>query len=147
MHNILEGESYQFVRDPGDDSLVWVGIVLFCTAPLPSEFGSAQHVPAIPRQLNLHWCAIADSGTSLLQTHMFTCMDDAMENALGCRTGIRSNRYGNGTLAVAEGKSAKTWSKRSRWHESQLTLYEHLFPACLKYSPPWPITVRVEFFL
>ena len=66
-HNILEGKSYQFsefVRDASDDSLVWVGIVLFCTALPPSEFGSAQHVPAIPRQLNLHYCAIADNGYS-----------------------------------------------------------------------------------
>lgn len=39
-------------------------------------------------------------------------MADAMENALGCRTGIRSNRYVNGTLAVAEGKSFKIWSNR-----------------------------------
>ena len=70
-----------------------------------------------------------------------------MENALGCRTGIRSKRYGNGTLAVAEGKSAKTWSKRSRWPENKLTVHEHLSPACLKYSPPRAVTVRVELFL
>ena len=31
-----------------------------------------------------------------------------MENALGCSMGMRSNRYGNGMLAVVEWKSVST---------------------------------------
>ena len=40
--------------------------------------------------------------------NLLTCIDDAMENALGWSMGMRSNRYGNGTLALDEGKSLKT---------------------------------------
>ena len=39
---------------------------------------------------------------------LLTCMDDAMENALGWSMGIRSSRYGNGILALDDGKSFKT---------------------------------------
>ena len=39
---------------------------------------------------------------------LLTCIDDAIENALGWSMGMRSNRYGNGMLALDEGKSLKT---------------------------------------
>ena len=39
---------------------------------------------------------------------LLTCIDDAMEKALGWSMGMRSNRYGNGILALDEGKSLKT---------------------------------------
>ena len=39
---------------------------------------------------------------------LLTCIDDAIENALGWSMGMRSNRYGNGILPLDEGKSLKT---------------------------------------
>ena len=39
---------------------------------------------------------------------LLTCIDDAMENALGWSMGMRSNKYGNGMLVLDEGKSLKT---------------------------------------
>ena len=41
-------------------------------------------------------------------TAKLTVVEEAMEKALGCITGKRSNKYDNGMLAVAEGKSIKT---------------------------------------
>ena len=43
-------------------------------------------------------------------TDLLTFMDEAIEKALGWRMGMRSNRYGNGTLALARGKSFRTSS-------------------------------------
>ena len=40
--------------------------------------------------------------------HLLTCIDEAIEKALGWRTGMRSNRYGNGIFALARGKSFNT---------------------------------------
>lgn len=48
---------------------------------------------------------IANTCTSTAQ---LTVVEEAMEKALGCITGKRSNKYDNGMLAVAEGKSIKT---------------------------------------
>ena len=42
------------------------------------------------------------------ESDLLTCIDDAIENALGWSMGMRSNRYGNGMLALDEGKSLKT---------------------------------------
>ena len=42
------------------------------------------------------------------KSDLLTCIDDAIENALGWSMGMRSNRYGNGMLALDEGKSLKT---------------------------------------
>ena len=39
---------------------------------------------------------------------LLTCMDEAMENALGWRTGMRSKKYWNGILDLENGKSLST---------------------------------------
>ena len=52
--------------------------------------------------------ALTWNGMWTRDTDLLTCMDEAMEKALGWRTGMRSKRYGNETLALARGKSFKT---------------------------------------
>ena len=48
------------------------------------------------------------SGVESLGSSGLTCIDEAMEKALGWRTGMRSSRYGNGICAIADGKSYNT---------------------------------------